>query len=73
MKDSLYSKSVNKASTIQVETKESNDIKDKDYSNQSIPFESKLTRKAVNDYALKKSRYFKSGRLFDDELIASKS
>ena len=35
--------------------------------------EAKLTREAVKNYALKKSRYFKSKRLFDDELITSKS
>ena len=35
--------------------------------------EAKLTRKAVNDYTLKKSRYLKSKRTLDDELITSKS
>ena len=77
-KDSIYSKTaVHK--TVRVEPQSSKLGVDSEKDDKMVDgkmmqtFEAKLTRKAVNDYATKKSRYFKSKRLFDGELIASKS
>lgn len=68
--NSLYSGNVDKKITMMPQEPIDDNVK---LGKMMSTVEAKLTREAVKDYTLKKSRYFKSKRIFDDELITTKS